>query len=106
MNVLTGKKGWHKRVNRSTKAVERAVELTDEVTLDAQAPAKIFAAAKASVIKKPTVATTITLLQPALVAASIIESTTLLITHLCWVVCGYMGMCFAVEIEIRQTQID
>ena len=69
MNVLTGKVGWHKRVNKSTKAVERATELTDEVTLDPQAAAKMYAAAKQQVIKKPVASTMIKLLQrPAITA--------------------------------------
>ena len=70
MNVLSGKKGWHKRVQRSMKAVERSTELTDEVSLDAGAASKMFAAAKASVIKKHPTAATITLLQQPAIAAS------------------------------------
>lgn len=49
---MTGKKGWHKRINNSMKQVSKEIELTDGPALSEDAASKIHAAAKAAVCKK------------------------------------------------------
>ena len=52
VNVLTGRKGWHKRVNRSTQQVKRSAEFSDGVAIDNGAGLdKMESAVKKSVIK-------------------------------------------------------
>ena len=34
VNVLTGKKGWHKRINQHTTQVKRTAEFSDGICLD------------------------------------------------------------------------
>ena len=53
VNVLTGKKGWHKRVNKSTTQMKRSAELTDGPSIDPSGNAldKMESATKKAVFK-------------------------------------------------------
>ena len=61
MNVRTGKEGWFKRVQRNVAAVERQVQLNDDVAIDTtgEASMKMYQAAKQAICGKKTKAISI-----------------------------------------------
>ena len=56
VNVLTGRAGWHKRINKTSTSMARTAELTDKHSIDPTGVAvdKMQAAAKKLLFKKHT----------------------------------------------------
>ena len=52
VNVLTGKAGWHKRINRDFNSLSKRTKLTDDVEISEGAVDKIHTAAKNVVLKR------------------------------------------------------
>ena len=49
---MTGKAGWHKRINRDFNSVSKRTKLTDDVEISEGAVDKVHAAAKGVVLKR------------------------------------------------------